>query len=93
MNAVSSFSLPALTYPEFPIRPHRNGQSYKSIWNPRSRKGEHNYFGLWRDDPMDERALSDPVFSCLARRNAIKADAEFSTMLFRRRPKGRSAAS
>jgi integrase len=73
MNAVSSFSLPALPYPEFPLRPHRNGQWYKSVWNPRSRKSEQHYFGLWKDDPKGERALSDPVFGWLARRNAIKA--------------------
>jgi integrase len=73
MNAVFSFSLPPLPYPEFPLRPHRNGQWYKSVWNPRSRKSEQHYFGLWRDDPKGERALSDPIFGWLARREAIKS--------------------
>jgi integrase len=73
MNAVSSFSFPALPYPEFLLRPHRNGQWYKSVWNPRSRKSEQHYFGSWKDDRKGERALSDPIFGWLARRDAIKA--------------------
>jgi integrase len=76
MNAVSSFSLPGLPYPEFPLRPHRNGQWYKSVWNSHSRKSEQHYFGSWKDDPEGERALSDPVCGWLARRNAIKSGAD-----------------
>ena len=25
--------LPPLPYPDFPLRPHQNGQWYKSVWN------------------------------------------------------------
>ena len=57
MNAV----LPSLPFPEFPLRPHRNGQWFKSVWNPRSKKSEQFYFGSWADDPKGERALHDPV--------------------------------
>ena len=38
--ATSSRSLPKLPYAEFPLRPHRNGQWYKSVWNPRVKKSE-----------------------------------------------------
>jgi hypothetical protein len=71
MNAV--FSLPGRPYPEFPLRPHRNGQWFKSVWNPRSRKSEQHYFGSWKDAPKGKRALSDPVLGWLARRDAIKS--------------------
>jgi hypothetical protein len=71
MTAVISF--PVLPYPEFPLRPHRNGQWYKSVWNPRTRKSEQHYFGSWKDDPKGVRALSDSIFGWLARRDAIKA--------------------
>jgi len=73
MNAVFSISLPRLPYPEFPLRPHQNGQWYKSVWNPRARKSEQYYFGSWKDDPKGERALSDPILGWLARRDAIKS--------------------
>lgn len=71
MNAV--FSLPALPYPEFPLRPHRNGQWYKSVWNPRTGKSEQYYFGSWRDDLGGDRAINEPFTGWLARRKAIKA--------------------
>ena len=68
MNAVFSCALPSIPYPEFPLRPHRNGQWYKSVWNPRTKKSEQCYFGLWKDDPKGDRALHDPVSGWLARR-------------------------
>ena len=36
---------PPLPYPEFPLRPHKNGQWYKSVWNPRNKKSKQFYFG------------------------------------------------
>lgn len=71
--ATSSQSLPKLPYPEFPLRCHRNGQWYKSVWNPRSKRSEQFYFGAWSDDPDGERAIKDPQIGWLARRDAIKA--------------------
>jgi integrase len=73
MNAVFSCALPVIPYPEFPLRAHRNGQWYKSVWNPRTKKSEQCYFGLWKDDPKGDRALHDPVSGWLARRPHIKA--------------------
>lgn len=64
---------PKLPYPEFPLRPHRNGQWFKSVWNPRTKKSEQFYFGSWGDDQMGERALKNPVTGWLARRDGIKA--------------------
>ena len=42
-----------LPYAEFPLRVHRNGQWFKSVWNPRAKKSEQFYFGAWHDDPKD----------------------------------------
>ncbi len=68
--------LPPLPFPEFPLRVHRNGQWFKSVWNTRSKKSEQFYFGSWADDPKGERAVNDPVTGWLARRSAIKAGAD-----------------
>jgi hypothetical protein len=65
--------LPSLPYPEFPLRPHNNGQWFKSVWNPCSKRSEQFYFGSWQLDPKGERALHDPVTGWLARRSGIKA--------------------
>src|SRR2546429_9906931 len=65
--------LPPLPYPDFPLRPHRNGSWYRSVWNPRTKKSEQFYFGSWKDDPKGERALKDPEIGWLARKDAIKA--------------------
>jgi integrase len=70
MNAIVPSSLP---YPDFPLRRHKNGQWYKSVWNPRAKRSEQFYFGPWRDDLKGERALKDPVTGWLARKVAIKA--------------------
>ena len=67
------FALPRLPRADFPLRPHRNGQWYKSVWNSRTKKPEQFYFGTWADDPKGERALKDPDLGWLARRDAIKA--------------------
>lgn len=64
---------PALPYPDFPLRPHKNGQWYKSVWNPISKKPEQFYFGSWREDPTGDRALKDPATGWLARKDAIRA--------------------
>ena len=48
--------LPHVPFPEFPLRPHRNRQWFKSIWNPCTKKPEQFYFGSWSDDPKAERA-------------------------------------
>ena len=66
-------TLPKLPFPGFPLRPHRNGQWYKSVWNPRTKRSEQFYFGRRMEDPTGERAISDPSVGWLARRNAIKA--------------------
>jgi integrase len=63
--------LPPLPFAEFPLRPHRNGQWYKSVWNPRTKKSEQFYFGSWQDDPKGESALHDPELGWLARRQGI----------------------
>jgi integrase len=65
--------LPSIPYPEFPLRPHRNGQWCKSVWNAHSHRSEIKYFGAWHDDPKGERALHDPATGWLTRRTAIKA--------------------
>jgi integrase len=65
--------LPPLPYSDFPLRPHRNGQWYKSVWNRHTRKSEQFYFGPWRDDPKGERALKDPELGWFARKDAIRA--------------------
>ena len=65
--------LPSVPYPGFPLRPHANGQWYKSVWNSRTQRTEHFYFGPWREDPQGERALNDPQSGWLARRTGIKA--------------------
>lgn len=64
---------PPLPYPEFPLRPHKNGQWFKSVWNVRNKKSEQFYLGSWADDPAGERAISDPDSGWLARRDAIRA--------------------
>ena len=64
---------PNLPYAGFPLRPHRNGNWYKSVWNPLTKRSEQFYFGSWRDDPTGERALSDPVTGWLARQAGIIA--------------------
>jgi hypothetical protein len=65
--------LPPLPFPDFPLRPHKNGQWFKSVWNRRTKRSEQFYFGGWKDDPQGERALRDPQFGWLARRDAIRA--------------------
>jgi len=65
--------LPTLPYPDFPLRPHRNGQWYKSVWNRRLHKSEQFYFGPWAGDSAGQRAMNDPVFGWLARQHAIRA--------------------
>lgn len=65
--------LPSLPYPDFPLRPHKNGQWYKSVWNTRTKKSEQFYFGSWHDDPKGERALTDSSSGWLTRKVAIKA--------------------
>jgi hypothetical protein len=65
--------LPGLLRTDFPLRPHRNGSWYRSVWNRRTKKSEQFYFGSWRDDPKGERALTDPEIGWLARKDAIKA--------------------
>ena len=67
------FVLPKLPYPDFALRPHRNGQWYKSVWNARTKKPEHFYFGTWADDLKGDRALKDPNTGWLARKDAIRA--------------------
>ncbi len=64
---------PPLPYEGFPLRPHRNGQWFKSVWNRRTKRSEQFYFGSWSDDPKGERALKDPQSGWLVRRDAIKA--------------------
>jgi hypothetical protein len=66
-------TLPSLPFPGFPLRPHHNGQWYKSVWNSRSQRTEHFYFGPWKEDPRGERALNDPHSGRLVRRTGIKA--------------------
>ena len=66
-------TIPKLPYQGFPLRPHRNGHWYKSVWNPRSKKTEQFYFGSWSGDPKGERAINDPITGWLARQAAIKA--------------------
>jgi hypothetical protein len=73
VSSTTSAGLPALPYPEFPLRPHRNGHWYKSVWNRRTKKSEQFYFGSWQDDPKGKRAMSDPEIGWLARRDPIKA--------------------
>ena len=68
--------IPAVPFPEFPLRPHRNRQWFKSIWNPRTKKSEQFYFGSWSDDLKGERGLHDPVIGWLARRQGIKSGAD-----------------
>lgn len=66
-------TLPPRPAVDFPLRPHKNGQWYKSVWNPRTKKSEQFYFGSWVDDRKGERALKDPQTGWLARKDAIKA--------------------
>ncbi len=65
--------IPALPFPGFPLRPHRNGQWYKSVWNPLTKRTEQHYFGPWKDDRRGQRAINDPAAGWLARQEAIKA--------------------
>ena len=67
-----SVTLPRLPYPEFPLRPHANGQWFKSAWSSITRQSHQFYFGSWKDDPTGERALHHPHTGWLARRTAIK---------------------
>src|SRR5437764_5193988 len=71
MSAV--LTLPKLPRRDFPLRVHRNGHWYKSVWNPRTKRSEQFYFGKQADDPKGERAISDPVIGWLARRPGILA--------------------
>lgn len=66
-------ALPPLPYPKFPLRPHRNGQWYKSVWHRQSRRSLQYYFGSWHDDPDGKRAMHDPDSGWLARKDAIHA--------------------
>jgi hypothetical protein len=59
MRSVSRISLP---YDGFPLRPHQNGQWYKSVWNPRAKRSEQFYFGSWDDDPKGQRAMENPQY-------------------------------
>jgi integrase len=65
--------IPSLPFPGFPLRPHKNGQWYKSVWNPRTKRSEQHYFGPWRNDPKGYRAINDSEAGWLARQQAIKA--------------------
>jgi hypothetical protein len=65
--------LPRLPYPNFPLRPHKNGQWYKSVWNSRTKRSEQFYFGSWHDDPKGERAMKDPALGWLVRKDGIRA--------------------
>jgi hypothetical protein len=69
----ANLTLPKLPRTDFPLRPHRNGSWYKSVWNPLTKRSSHFYFGTWADDPKGERALKDPDIGWLARRDAIRA--------------------
>lgn len=69
---MSPTALPPLPYEDFPLRPHRNGQWYKSVWNSRTKKSEQFYFGSWKNDPKGERALQDPQIGWLARKDGIR---------------------
>jgi hypothetical protein len=71
MSAI--FTLPKLPRADFPLRPHKNGQWYKSVWNPLTKRSEQFYFGTWADDRKGERALKDPQLGWLARKDAIRA--------------------
>ncbi|MGA2585007.1 MAG: tyrosine-type recombinase/integrase, partial [Tepidisphaeraceae bacterium] len=62
----------------YPLRRHRNGQWFKSVWNPRTKRSEQFYFGTWADDLEGERALLDPITGWLARRKAIVAGVDNS---------------
>ena len=66
-------TFPKLPFAGFPLRPHRNGQWYKSAWNPRTKKTEKYYFGAIADDPQGQRAIHDRTIGWLARRDGIKA--------------------
>src|SRR5689334_5269795 len=65
--------LPRLPYSQFPLRPHKNGQWYKSVWHRQTHKSKQYYFGPWRDDSTGERALHDPALGWLARKDGIYA--------------------
>jgi hypothetical protein len=69
---IMATKLPSLPYPEFPLRPHRNGQWFKSVWNPRTKRSVQYYFGSWREDPTGEIALNDSTMGWLARWRKIK---------------------
>jgi len=66
-------NLPPLPYSQFPLRPHQNGQWYKSVWNRLLRKSQQFYFGAWQNDLKGDRALKDPQAGWLARKDAIHA--------------------
>jgi len=58
-------TFPPLPYPEFPRRPHRNGQWSKSIWSSRSTRSEQFYFGSSREDLAGEEGLNHPTMGWL----------------------------
>jgi len=64
---------PRLPNSDFPLRPHKNGHWYKSVWNRRLKRSEQFYFGSWHEDPKGERAMIDPEIGWLARRDGIRA--------------------
>jgi hypothetical protein len=68
-----SLQFPPQPFAGFPLRPHRNGQWYRSAWNRRRKQSEQFYFGSWKDDQKGERALNDPQTGWLARKRAIEA--------------------
>ena len=59
-----SKNLPKLPYDGFPLRRHRNGHWYKSVWNPRTKKSEQFYFGPSNEDCTGTRAMTDPEHGC-----------------------------
>jgi hypothetical protein len=71
MSAI--LTLPKFPRADFPLRPHRTGQWYKSVWNPLTKWSEQFYFGTWADDRKGERAFKDPQLDWLAHKDAIRA--------------------
>jgi hypothetical protein len=71
MSAI--LTLPKLPHPDFPWRPHRNGEWCKSFGSPLAKRSEQFYFGTWADDEKGERALKNPQLGWLAREDVIRA--------------------